>query len=355
MGQIFGPIGDLFNHMFTYPIFNILMLLYHVFGDLGLSIIVMTVIIRLVLFPLTLQQLKSSKATQAIQPQVADIRKKYAKDPKAQQEALSALYKESGVNPLAGCLPLLIQLPVLYCFYYALNNVLGRHPTLHNAMGTGINDLIYPFLPHFATLPNLYLDWFTFLNPAWHIALNQPDPTHILPIVAGLMTFVQLRMSQPKTTVNSKDPMTQQMQMMQFMMPLITIFIGWGLSAGLAVYWTTTSLFGAVQQYFVTGWGSLFNPLTLGGLFGGNASNTTSSKGNSNGSKKGYTGDQRKENELLRKANEPEGEPVTSRGPIERNMRTRSHVDSSAPGRRRSRGASASARRRGGASNRSRG
>ncbi len=343
---ILGPIGYLFELVFTYPIFNVLMLLYHLFGDFALSIIVMTLIIRLVLYPLTLQQLKSSKATQAIQPQMAEIRKKY-KDPRAQQEAISALYKESGVNPLAGCLPLLIQLPVLYGLFYALNTVL-RNPMLHKADHTGINDLIYPFLPHFTTLPNLSLNWFTFINPAWHIALGAPDPTHILPIVAGLMTFIQLRMSQPKNTSASKDMMTQQMQMMQFLMPAITIFIGWGLAAGLAVYWTTTSLFSAVQQYFVTGWGQLLNPISLSGLLGGGTSNANT------GGKKSYTGDQRKETQLLRSGDESTGDGDTSDGPIGRNLRTNSHTNGSSSGRRRPRGTSSSARRRGNASNRSR-
>jgi YidC/Oxa1 family membrane protein insertase len=347
---IFGPIGYIFELIFTYPIFNVLMLFYHLFGDFALSIIVMTLLIRLVLYPLTLQQLKSSKATQAIQPQMAEIRKKYAKDPRAQQEAISALYKESGVNPLAGCLPLLIQLPVLYGLFYALSTVL-RNPAIYKPNGVAIiNNIIYPFLPHFAKLPDFNLNWFTFINPHWIIPLGAPDPTHILPIVAGLMTFVQLRMSQPRNASASKDMMSQQMQMMQFLMPAITVFIGWSLPAGLAVYWTTTSLFSAVQQYFVTGWGSLFNPISLGGLLGGSTSNTNTS----NSSKKNYTGDQRKESQLLGRANEPETDGVTSDGPVGRNLRTSTHANGSSSGRRRPRGASSSARRRGNASNRSR-
>jgi YidC/Oxa1 family membrane protein insertase len=350
VGQILGPIGDLFNHIFTYPIFNVLMLLYHVFGDFGLSIIVMTVIIRLVLFPLTLAQLRSMKATQAIQPQVQELNKKYEKDPRAKQEALMALYKETGVNPMAGCLPLLIQLPVLYGLFFALNGVL-LHPTLHNAMHTGINDLIYPFLPHFQQLPDTSLRWFTFLNPAWHISLGHPDPTHILPILAGLATFVQLRMSQPRSTAGSKDMMSQQQQLMQFIMPIFTAFIAWGFAAGLALYWTTTSVFSIVQQFFVTGWGSLLAPLPF---LGGSSSGSKSTK-SSESKSKGYSGDQRKESQLLGKVNEPEAQVVSGSGPVARNMRTSSHANGSSSGRRRQRGSSASARRRGNTSNRSRG
>jgi len=232
------------------------MLLYGLFGDFGLSIIVLTIVIKLILFPLTLQQLKSMKATQALQPQMAEIKKKYAKDQQAQALATQALYKEYGVNPVAGCLPLLVQLPVLYGLFNAFNSVLryeGRDPLQH------INQLIYPFLPHFTRMPNLDLNWFTFINPTWHFALSQPDPTHILPILAGLATFVQLRMSQPKTTVNTgaPDPTQQSMKTMQYIMPVITVFFGWTFAAGLALYWTVSSIFQAVQQYFVTGWGGL--------------------------------------------------------------------------------------------------
>ncbi|GHO86574.1 YidC/Oxa1 family membrane protein insertase [Dictyobacter formicarum] len=263
-----GEILNLFNIIFTYPIFNGLILLYHLFGDFGLSIVVLTLIIKLVLFPLTLQQLKSTKATQALQPQMQEIRKKYANDQQAQAAALQNLYKEYGVNPLAGCLPLLVQLPVLYGLYYALSTGL-RTDRLQD-----INEHLYPFVPHFTTLPKLTFDWFawlSFLNPilhvnwTWTFPLNAPDPSHVLPILAGLATFVSLRMAQPKTapvtTTSGKpaasDPTQQSMKMMQYIMPFFTVFIGWNFPSGLALYWTISSIFQAVQQYFVTGWGSL--------------------------------------------------------------------------------------------------
>lgn len=247
-----GPIINVFNLIFTYPIFNGLMLLYHLFGDLGLSIIVLTLIIRLILFPLTLQQLKSMKATQALQPRMAEIRKKYAKDQQAQATAMQALYKEYGVNPLAGCLPLVIQLPVLYGLFYAL------YAVIRNATLKSVNAIIYPFLPHFLTFPNINLNWFTFISPSFHFSLGAADPTHILPILAGLATFVQLRMSQPKNApTKTSDPSTQSMKTMQYIMPLVTVFFGWTFPAGLALYWTVSSIFQAVQQYFVGGWGAL--------------------------------------------------------------------------------------------------
>lgn len=333
-----GQIGYFFNIIFTYPIFNVLMLLYHLFGDMGLSIIVLTIIIRLLLFPLTLKQLKSTKATQAIQPLIADVKKKYGKDQRAQYEAMQAIYKEYGVNPAAGCLPLLVQLPVLYGLFYALNTVL-RNPVLYNSSGTGINNLIYPFLPHFTTLPNVNLDWFTIFNPHWYISLGAPDPTHILPILAGLATFVQLRMSQPRNTSGAKDTMSQQMQIMQYIMPFVTVFFAWNFAAGLALYWTTSSVFGMVQQYFVTGWGSLMvTPSFLQNKSGG-----------SKGSGRSSTGDQRKETRLPQKASEPEAKVVESNGRKERDSQPGAYANGASSTRRRPRSNSASARRRGNA------
>ncbi len=289
-----GTIGYLFNILFTFPIYNVLMLLYHVFGDFGLSIVVLTLLIRLVLFPLTLKQLRSTKGTQALQPLLADLKKKYANDPRALQAATMALYKEYNINPVAGCLPLLIQMPVLYGLYYAMRNLL----TAGHITPAIVNQNIYPFLYHFTTTPDFNLRWFTFLNAHWYLSLATPDKTYILPVLAGLATFAQLRMSQARMpqTAGKKDMMTQQMQIMSFIMPFFTFFIALSFPAGLALYWTTSSIFSMVQQYFVTGWGSLFSAPSLAGLAGGSGGGGMFS---SNNTSKAYTGDARKEQALL--------------------------------------------------------
>lgn len=257
-----GQIGYFFNIIFTFPIYNVLMLLDRLFGDFGLSIIVLTLIIRLCLVPLTLKQLRSTKATQAIQPLMADLKKKYANDQRAQYQAMQALYKEYNISPMAGCLPLLIQLPILYGLYGAMRTVLT--PSTGHVTLDVVNQYIYPFLPKFALLPDFNLRWFTFLNAHWFISLATPDPTHILPVLAGVATFAQLRMSQARARSGQKDMMSQQMQIMSYVMPFVTLFIAWSFPAGLAIYWTTTSVFSMIQQYFVTGWGSLFSMPSLG-------------------------------------------------------------------------------------------
>ncbi len=332
--------SDFINLVFTQPIFNVLMLLNHLFNDFGLSIVVLTVVIRLILFPLTLQQLKSTKAMQELQPQMTALRKRYKDDQRTQAVAMQALYKEYSVNPLAGCLPLVVQFPVLYGLYFAMRAVIddaklqGLVPLLH------LNGFIYAFLPKFSHFPNLFLDWFTFLGPHMHFSLATPDPTHILPVLAGLATFVQLRMAQPKNAAvpssdgkDPKDPISQQMQtmkMMQYIMPLVIVFTGWTFPAGLALYWTTGSVFMLVQQYFVTGWGALLVKPNL----------TRKSDGDTT-----YTGDSKAETRVLRDV-EGEDSGFTNNigtGPIGRNVHNRTGT-----ARRRPRGSSASARRRGG-------
>jgi YidC/Oxa1 family membrane protein insertase len=257
-------ISNFFNLVLIYPIFNVLMLLYHLFGDFGLSIIVLTIAISAALLPLTLRQLKSMKARLALQPEVAEIRTRYAQDVKAQYEATQKLYKRYGISTAASYLPLLIQIPIFTGLYFALNIVFNDATLAH------LNSIIYPFLPPLSSIPNIDLNWFTMLNAAWHISLGVPDPTHILPILAGIVTFVQMRMSQPHALADIKDATMQLTQLMQFLFPLImvliTIFIAWQLAAGLALYRITSLLLNMIQQFFVTGKGSLFAVPHVGGI-----------------------------------------------------------------------------------------
>jgi YidC/Oxa1 family membrane protein insertase len=305
-----GQIGYLFNLIFTFPIFNALMVFDRLFGNFGLAIVVLTLVVKLILFPLTLQQLKAMKATQALQPQMAEIKRKYPKDQKAQLEAQQALYKEYGMNPLAGnCLPLLIQMPVLFGLFYALSAV------LHNAKNVAeINQLLYPFIPPFTHMPNLMMNWFAWINPAWQYPLNLPDPTHILPILAAVATYFQLRMSQQRNATTT-DQMAQQMKIMQLISPAMVLFFGWTYAAGLALYWTVSSVFAMVQQYFVTGWGAAF---TLPDFISGGNKNKDKNASNGNNTKAKAV-DRGKETKPVA---QPEADRVVESGPVGRKLQT---------------------------------
>ncbi len=273
---------DILKIIFYYPIFNVLMFFYWLVRDFGLSIVLLTVCVRLAMVPMTFKQLRYSRKMQELQPKINELKARHQGDNQALMKAQSELFKEHGVSMfgLGGCLPLLVQLPFLYGLFYALQG--GLHGTV-----TDINNQIYPFLK-FTHVTGVitsavvapgtggahpldpFLRWFSWLpgNPV--LNLNLADPTHILPILAALFTFIQIRMSQVQrkntaqtTPVDSKAAAQQQatqsaMGIMQYIMPAFTLFIGWRYAAGLALYWTIGTVFTMGQQYIISGWGGLF-------------------------------------------------------------------------------------------------
>ncbi|HEV2124811.1 MAG TPA: membrane protein insertase YidC [Chloroflexota bacterium] len=206
----------------------------------GAAIILFTIIVKLLLLPLTIQQLRSQKAMQRLQPEIKALQKKHANDKEKLSVETMALYKEYGVNPAAGCFPILLQMPVLFGLYAALNNL--------------------SFEPDFQT----EFLWIDHLNLPDVIVIGGVTLPFLLPILAAATQWVQQKMMmQP-----SDDPQQRmQNQMMQFM-PLMMLWFGLSFSSGLALYWVTQNVVGIVQQYFATGWGSLFPNRTAryGGL-----------------------------------------------------------------------------------------
>lgn len=183
----------------------------HLGNNFGLGIIVVTLIIRLILLPLYQYQLKSSEKMQAIQPEMQALREKYSsKDPETQaklEEELQALNKKHDYNPLSGCLPMLVQLPLLMAFYEAIR----RTEAIRNA--------------HFL--------WLT---------LGKPDPYFILPILAAVFTWYNTRLM---TMANQEK--NSQMAMMQWLMPILILFMGANLPSALALYWVVGNSFMILQ------------------------------------------------------------------------------------------------------------
>lgn len=186
-------------------------------GSFGLSIILVTIIIRLFLLPLMIKQTKSSKAMQAIQPEMQKLREKYSsKDQKTQQklqQETMALFQQHGVNPLAGCFPLIIQMPILIGFYHAITRT--REIADHNFL------------------------WFD---------LGAPDPIYLLPLIAGVTTFIQQKMMMAGTA--NQNP---QMAMMLWLMPIMIIVFAINFPAALSLYWVVGNIFMIVQTYFIKG------------------------------------------------------------------------------------------------------
>ena len=207
-GTIFEPIENLL-HVVLQALYNVTDLAG--FGSYGVAIILLTILIKMLLYPLTVKQVKSMKAMQELSPKMKKIQEKYKDNPQVMQQKGGALYKEAGVNPLAGCLPLLIQMPILMGMYYALYNF--TYPTPESAA--------------FLWLPNM----------------SDPDPYYILPVLSALTTFLQ----QKQTTTEMKH----QMKIMMTVMPL---FIGWislNFPSGLVLYWVTMNIVQITQQWWM--------------------------------------------------------------------------------------------------------
>jgi YidC/Oxa1 family membrane protein insertase len=201
------------------PATELLKFLYGLLGSYGLAIIAFTIIVRVVLTPLMMQQVRSQKAMSALQPQLQDIQKKYAKDKEKLNQETMRLYKEAGVNPLGGCLPLLIQMPILGGLYYALMNLVSTTPE---------------FRAPFLWLPNL---------------AEKEGPPYILIIIMVASQFLYQRIMTPPTP--TADPQQQATTRMMQFMPLLFAVMFINFQSGIVLYWVATNIVSIVQQYLL--------------------------------------------------------------------------------------------------------
>lgn len=229
-------ISTLFNEILYRPIFNGLIFLYNIIPghDLGIAIIILTILIRLALYPLFQKSIKAQKEISELQPKIKEIQAKYKKEKEKQAKELMALYKEHKVNPMSGCLPVLLQLPVFIAFIRVLQ--------------AGIKPESLSLLYSFVTNPLT-------INPLFLGLIDLSKANIFLAVLAGVTQFIQSKMMAPKKQNETKkgegmdfaQAMTTQMT---YLMPVFIIFIGLKFPAGLPLYWTTITLFGIIQQYF---------------------------------------------------------------------------------------------------------
>lgn len=237
-------IGDIWNLVALQPMVNISIALSHYLaGSFGLTIIVLTIFIRLVTLPLTLKQLRATTAMQKLQPELAELRKKYARDKQKLAQEQMKMYRESGMNP-AGCMvPMLVQMPVWIALYQAIMKVLAVTPEEF----LGLSPYLYSWPVVYTSLPlgNSFL---------W-LDLASPDSIILLPILVGGTMWVQQKMVTPTTT----DPQQQaQSRMMLWMMPLMFAFMTLQFPSGLSLYWVISNIITiAIQYHIVGGWGDL--------------------------------------------------------------------------------------------------
>ncbi|MBM3119683.1 MAG: membrane protein insertase YidC [Chloroflexi bacterium] len=242
--------AELWNTIILEPVLNSLIALCTVLGgSFGLAIIVLTVIVRLILFPLTVRQTQSTKAMQTLQPKIQELQKKYAKNQQKLQQEMMKLYKEAGINPL-GCLwPMLIQLPIWIALYQSIMQALAATP--ENLLS--LSQHLYSWAAVGQAVPlNEHFLW---------LRLSRPDPNLILAILVGGTMWVQQKMVTPPAA----DPRQQSMtSMTTLMMPLMFGLFTLSFPSGLALYWVVSNIIGIIIQYFITGgWGYLRSPSPL--------------------------------------------------------------------------------------------
>lgn len=254
--------SNIFNAVLIIPILNVLMAVYHLFlaikvpGALGFSLILLTVIIRLILHPLTIKQLKSTQKLAHIKPKLDELNKLHKEDKTRLQQEQLKLYQEAGINPASGCLPLLLQMPILIGLYNLFFNILGHGNDLTKVVD-GINKVVYfPFLK----IESLDLSFFGLSLTSKPNEWQQIGWGFLLiPLVTAGLQYIQTKMmtqTQPVSGIVKKEgekkgeeDMSMMMQkQMSIMMPLMIGFFAYSFPLGLSLYWNTYSIFGILQQ-----------------------------------------------------------------------------------------------------------
>ena len=224
------------------PVINILIVMSDSLGgSFGWAIVALTIIVNIILLPLTLSQIRSTKAMQELQPKLFELQKKYGKDRQKLAQEQMRLYKESGVKPAGCAITMVIQMPVWIALYQSIMLTLAVAPEgLLN-----LSKYLYSWPVVYATLPlgNEFL------------GLNLADGNLILAILVGGTMWLQQKMSMTMPT----DPKQQsQSQMMLWMMPLLFTFLALTFPSGLSLFWVASSLVRIVMQYRISGWGGIW-------------------------------------------------------------------------------------------------
>ncbi len=228
------------------PITNLLLVFYNLLGgETILAVALLTAVVRLALIPLTLNQQKSMRAQRELQPKLKELQKKYKNDQERLAQEQMKLYRKHGFNPVSGCLPLLVQLPLMLGLYRAIIRALAATPL-------GLLDLpshIYrvSWLPNLSVLPPLKSQFL------W-LDLALPDPYFVLPILVVVTAWLQQKLisaSSPSMGGEADDQAQAMTQSMQITMPLFMGFISLNYAAGLSVYFVISNLIGIAQYYFI--------------------------------------------------------------------------------------------------------
>ncbi len=224
---------QLWNTLLYQPLFNLLVFIYNIVGgDLGLAIIVLTILLKLLLAPLSHKSLKSQRALQRMQPKVEELKLKHKDQKEVLSKELMNLYKQEKVNPFSSCLPILIQLPFLIALYQVFSQGLASQSL----------DMLYSFVHNPGHLNELFFGWWNLAKPSWPLA--------VLTGAAQYWQSKSLLKTPAGQVVRPGDTMAMMNKQMLYIMPVVTVFFGFSLPGGLILYWLVNTLLTVGQQYW---------------------------------------------------------------------------------------------------------
>jgi YidC/Oxa1 family membrane protein insertase len=229
----------MFNTLMVYPIFNLLAIIYAFVGDFGIAIIILTILVRLVMWPLVTRQLHSQRALQELQPELKKIKEKAAGDRTLEGQLTMELYKEREINPFASVLPLLIQLPIFFALFAVLRDIVKAGE---------LAKVAYPAVAHLPAISHIISGVATF-HPTFLGVIDLTKRSVVLAVIAGILQFIQTKQITPKQSAG--DQQAQIMTTMTYVFPALTFFIGLSLPSALPLYWATASAIAILQQYLV--------------------------------------------------------------------------------------------------------
>jgi len=233
----------MFNTLIVQPLLNLVLFFYAVlpYHDLGVAVIIVTILVRLLVWPLASKQLHSQRAMQKLAPEIAKLRKKAGGDKQKESQMLMELYKEKGISPFASLTPILIQMPLLIAFYYALR---------HAVHAGDIANMVYSYIANLAPIKAIMANPAVY-KPMLFGIVDLAKPNIVIAVLAAVAQFVQTKQIMPKKSGDKADTTAQVAQMSVLLFPFMTFLFAMSLPSALGLYWLVASLVSIFQQWLI--------------------------------------------------------------------------------------------------------
>jgi len=232
-------LSTFFNTILYQPLLNLLIIFYAYLPghDFGVAVIILTLLIKIVLSPTSLKAARSQRTLSKLQPKIKEIQDKYKNDKAKQSQAMMEMYQKEKINPLSGCFPILIQLPILIAMYQVF---------LRGLTSEALRNSLYSFVPYPSSINLVFLG-----------IIDLSQPSIFLAILAGVLQFFQSKLSIVSNKAkegkdsNKKDFSSMMQNQMLYFFPLLTVFIVWKFGSIIGLYWVVSALFSIGEQYII--------------------------------------------------------------------------------------------------------